>query len=488
MSDLKEVFVSNDKLKKLVNKLLSQGVIRKIGPKLYTQNLKDNPAALVKKYLWQIVGEYFPGAMLSDRTAIENRPDNNGNIYLISTKTRKVILPGVTIYPRIGHPPIDSDKQFIKTLHLPSLARSLLENMQVSRARNGASPRTLLQSEMEQKLFDILIKNDDLNFIREEACKIAPQLGLEKECVKLDKLIGALLGTRDHKLSSKIGAALLQNVPFDEKRASLLEKFHTYLASLAPVYRMAKYDDSSWRNLAFFEAYFSNFIEGTEFAVDEAKAIAFDGKIPASRPEDAHDIIGTYNIVSSIDEMSKIPLSFEQLLELLKRRHASVMEGRTSSSPGKFKAQGNRAGSTLFVRPELVQGTLQIGFDLYRSLECPLYKGIFMKFLISEIHPFADGNGRVSRIMMNAELVAAGSVKVIIPTIYRNNHLSALKALSQNSIAEPIVRCLDFAQKYVQNIDWSDFDYAQKMLEDSGAFMDSFEAEDNGVRLRIQKI
>ena len=29
-------------------------------------------------------------------------------------------------------------------------------------------------------------------------------------------------------------------------------------------------------------------------------------------------------------------------------------------------------------------------------------------FLVSEAHPFADGNGRTARIMMNAELIAAG--------------------------------------------------------------------------------
>ena len=32
--------------------------------------------------------------------------------------------------------------------------------------------------------------------------------------------------------------------------------------------------------LPFFEAYFSNFIEGTEFAVDEAAEIVFKGHIP----------------------------------------------------------------------------------------------------------------------------------------------------------------------------------------------------------------
>jgi Fic family protein len=38
--------------------------------------------------------------------------------------------------------------------------------------------------------------------------------------------------------------------------------------------------------------------------------------------------------------------------------------------------------------------------------------------MISEVHPFMDGNGRISRIMMNAELTAAGMPKIIIPTHY----------------------------------------------------------------------
>jgi hypothetical protein len=44
-------------------------------------------------------------------------------------------------------------------------------------------------------------------------------------------------------------------------------------------------------SLTFFEAYFSNFIEGTEFDVAEAADIVFNNVIPADRPEDAHDVL-----------------------------------------------------------------------------------------------------------------------------------------------------------------------------------------------------
>src|SRR3546814_11695923 len=58
--------------------------------------------------------------------------------------------------------------------------------------------------------------------------------------------------------------------------------------------------------LAFFEAYFSNFIEGTEFTVDEAAEIVFEGVIPAERPADAHDVVGTFRVVSDIDHLKHL--------------------------------------------------------------------------------------------------------------------------------------------------------------------------------------
>jgi hypothetical protein len=78
-----------------------------------------------------------------------------------------------------------------------------------------------------------------------------------------------------------------------------------------------------------------------------------------------------------------------------------IMQRREDARPGEFKLVGNRAGNTVFVAPDLVPGTIDQGFDLYRSLESPFQRAVFAMFLVAEIHPFADGNGRIPRIMMN---------------------------------------------------------------------------------------
>jgi Fic family protein len=101
------------------------------------------------------------------------------------------------------------------------------------------------------------------------------------------------------------------------------------------------------------------------------------------------------------------------------------------------------------------------------------------------VHPFGDGNGRVARIMMNAELVAEGECRIVVPTIYRNNYLAALKALSQNRSAKSLVRALDFAQRYTAAIDFSDLNVARLMLERTHAFVDPNEADVEGIRLTM---
>src|SRR3546814_108153 len=179
--------------------------------------------------------------------------------------------------------------------------------------------------------------------------------------------------------------------------------------------------------------------------------------------------------------MKTVPGSYEEFEAILRRRHASIMEARPDKNPGVFKSKINQAGSTVFVAPELVNGTLQKGFEFYRALEEQFQKAAFMMVLVSEVHPFADGNGRAARIMMNAELVAGGEERIIIPTAYRTDYLGALKAFSKNSRTEPLIRMLDAAQGYTGGNDWSAFEGARQMLEDTNAFA---EGEDAKLKLR----
>jgi fido (protein-threonine AMPylation protein) len=117
-----------------------------------------------------------------------------------------------------------------------------------------------------------------------------------------------------------------------------------------------------------------------------------------------------------------------ELIDILKRRHSTMMSGRVEDiNVGMFKRQNNRAGDTEFVDFTLVERTFKQGFKYYAALTDPMAKAIFMMFMVSEIHPFDDGNGRISRIMGNAELFKSEQSRIIVPTVYREDYILSLK-------------------------------------------------------------
>lgn len=485
-SSMPEVFVSYREIAAAVSRETRLGRLRKLASRLYTRNLIAQPDTLVLRNLWPLVDAYLPGALIADRTALENRPARDGSVFLIADHKRDIPLPGVTLRPRKGPGALDTDAPFIGSLRLASPARAFLENMRPSRARSGVA-RTLPRREIEERLDEILRQSGEpaLQRLRDEARRMSRQLKLKKEFQELDALVGALLRTRKAAVESPVAIARAAGTPYDPHRLDLFQLLFAELAGTSPMTRPAR--PTNGPALPFFEAYFSNFIEGTEFAVEEAEDIVFHGRIPKARPADAHDVLGTWRVVSDRYEMSRLPKTAGELISLLKGRHARIMEGRPDKGPGQFKADPNRAGSTLFVPPELVEGTLSKGFELYRGLMNPLHRAIFMMFLIAEVHPFADGNGRVARVMMNAELVAAGDSRILIPTVFRNDYIAALKALSHNRRTSPILQVLDFAQRYTAAIDFSDVGVARGTLDRTHAFVDPNEADVAGIRLILPR-
>ncbi|MEM9930873.1 MAG: Fic family protein, partial [Bacteroidota bacterium] len=157
-------------------------------------------------------------------------------------------------------------------------------------------------------------------------------------------------------------------------------------------------------------------------------------------------------------------------LEVLRYRHQSVMRSRPQKLPGQFKIHANRAGNTFFVSPKEVIGTLEAGFEVLASLPDPLARALYMMFLISEVHPFEDGNGRVARLMMNAELTAAGQTKIIIPTVYRDDYLLNLRRLTRQHDTKAYIRMMDRAHAFSHWLEPDNYPALKAQLERSNAF------------------
>jgi fido (protein-threonine AMPylation protein) len=117
-----------------------------------------------------------------------------------------------------------------------------------------------------------------------------------------------------------------------------------------------------------------------------------------------------------------------------------------------------------------VKNTLLHGYELYRGLKHPFAKALAMKFIVSEVHPFNDGNGRISRAMMNAELVSAGIIRIIIPSVYRYEYLSGLRRLSNANDPGVFIKQMKHAHNFVSKVDFSNRDKAISILRECNAF------------------
>ena len=94
-----EIIISDTDNRKDVSRALTQGKLRKLASRLYTSNLNDAPEVIVKRNLWQIVGQFVPNALIADRTAIELKPAPDGSIFIIADWLLGLIEQGTFIDP-----------------------------------------------------------------------------------------------------------------------------------------------------------------------------------------------------------------------------------------------------------------------------------------------------------------------------------------------------------------------------------------------------
>lgn len=477
VASLPTLLLSSNAITADVSTAVERGLLRKVGPRLYSRDLRTPVEALVRGHAIAIASLRAPGCVLSHRTALEMVPVE-GHLFLTGPNNRTIALGGLTIKIKQGKGPLAGDMP-VMDLFQASAARAYLENLADARRTTGVS-RTLTREQLEERLErELRLRGEGwLNGLRDRARTLAPLLEMDDGFAALDEIVGALLGARASRLSAPAAVARQRGCPHDPDRVRRFERLAEELlgrwgGTTRPRPPLLRHE---LQHLAFIDAYFSNYIEGTVFAVEEAKDIVFEGKIPESRPQDAHDIGGTFELLVDPTEMGVSVAEFDEVEDLehvLQRRHHTIMRGRPDVLPGRFKAASNQAGNTLFVAPELVRGTLAEGLRIFKSLRTPFQRAAFVMFMVLEVHPFVDGNGRLARAMMNAELASAGENRILIVTSYRTDYLGALRRLSRSDDPVVYVRMLDRAQEFASRLDFEDLDRLLAVLEDCNAFDDT---------------
>ncbi len=448
---------------------------------------------------WDLVAAMVPGGVVSHRTAIDLEAAPDGMLVVTDPRLRKDApvqrWPNRALRRVAGAGPQVGDTPLRDGLWRSRPVRAWLECLQPSR-KGQTAPRGLSRSALE----DAIARWCDrmapaaLGIERDALAEIANALMIDADVVRQLQTILDSLATGNRAALSGDYAKVWSRGSGVE--ASRVARFRGIRDALRTDVKRAATDSlpsgqlfpdpapsgEARRVLDFFDAYCSNWIEGTEFEVDEARRIVFDGYEPPKRPKDARDVLATFSALQNQPLLATLagaePMA---IVAVMREIHGGIMRHRPELDPGEYKERPNRAGRTEFVAPQAVEGTLLEGFELVREEQDPWVRAALAMFVVAEVHPFNDGNGRTARALLTHELRGAGLARVIIPPVYRTDYLEALRAASKTDTFTPYARMMRRAAAFVAAMPWTNYAIAVNALTKIGAL----DEPDGGRRLRL---
>ena len=171
------------------------GRIRRLAPGVYTADLGTDPTELIRRNRWAVVAELVPDALIADRSAATGARSTDEHLFVVSAeRVRDLALPGLVIVPRKGPGPLPSDLPWAGDLHITSDARTLVDNLSISRGRAGRPARTLSRRELEDWLVEKAQMRpvEWLSSLRGVALEICDELGHPEERRDVEQLVGAV--------------------------------------------------------------------------------------------------------------------------------------------------------------------------------------------------------------------------------------------------------------------------------------------------------
>ena len=328
------VFFSDAASDATLSRATKDGRIRRLVRGLYSADVRAEPAELVARNRWKIVARLVPDALIADRSAAEGGLRAGGVLTIVSNERKEdLVLPGLVIAPRTGPGPLDDDLRWAEGLRLSSDARILVDNLAVSRGRSGRLARTLSRSEVEDWVVRTAQRRPDgwLVSLRARALELCDELGCLIDATRWPTSSAPQPAHARPAPARAVCSQPRRRDASTTRTGSLASTSSPPTCALSPeadvpvdLPALAGEEQTS---LPFFEAYFSNFIEGTEFSVEEAEAIVASGEIPEERPEDAHDVLGTFEAVHDPELRAATPGTIEELLRTT-RATAPARDGR----------------------------------------------------------------------------------------------------------------------------------------------------------------
>ncbi len=158
--------------------------------------------------------------------------------------------------------------------------------------------------------------------------------------------------------------------------------------------------------------YESNKIEGNTLSLQETAMVIKEGVTIGGKSVREHlEVINHKEAIDFVNDIAGNQITINE--RTIKELHYLVLKGILNSDAGKYRQTDVRiTGSkheppAFFDVPLKMEGLIQY-LDLHKSSLHPVILAADMHQILVGIHPFIDGNGRTSRLLMNLILLKNG--------------------------------------------------------------------------------
>jgi hypothetical protein len=416
--------------RKRIERAAARGELVALGHGIYVRGGEDPAAALADH--WPDVVRHLTDAKghVSHRTALHFNPYSPEWFVSWPMKRYRTITLGpkrIRLLAGMPKPETSQISMLGSSGQISTLENALLE---VTEKRRGEyATATLTLEELEEFLL-ATGSRVDLKALRAVAKRN------KRDADGLLKVIAAISSRDPAKVRSPRLRALFNKNDGDPSRVELFADLAGFLSELTS----EKIEGRAWSSndavqfdhFCFIAAYFSNYIEGTEFLPEDAVGIVYRGEDHGPAP-DQRTLAATHQTYLSLLTTMTPPAvnaSYAEFESYLKRLHLSLAGGNPALRPGEYKTRPNHAGGTRFVDPAKVGPTLLAGWELSGKIASLFHRAVFLGLVVSEVHPFTDGNGRAARLVTDAHLLAAGFSGIIVTTRSRDLYIKALRGVS----------------------------------------------------------
>lgn len=198
---------------------------------------------------------------------------------------------------------------------------------------------------------------------------------------------------------------------------------------------LPKYTVQSLREKLFLEwTYNSNAIEGNTLTINETKVV-LEGITVGGRTLREHlEVINHRDAIRYVEEVVQKEEPFSQWQ--IKNLHHLVLKGINDKYAGVYRDQQVFISGATHTPPapfkiQEQMNALITWYETEAQQLHPITRGAMLHVIFVGIHPFIDGNGRTSRLLLNLELMKNGYPPIVIKV---ENRLAYYNALDKSHV------------------------------------------------------